>query len=165
MEVGDSLGVVARAAGAGKTSVHRWFNGTGLPEQDARRKLRAAYGIPVEAWEQAPARRKQELAIEPEEDVDADVPANTAAHLLELMRDIRRIKRGLSPSEQVKATKDEGSLRSQYERALDKVARDWDRVIRESPQWIAFTDALMRALDKHPDAKTDVLEVLERMGP
>jgi hypothetical protein len=164
--VGDSRAAVARAAGSAKTSAHRWLSGFGLPEPDARKKLRQAYGIPIEAWEQAPRspeREHREPETEAEPEVDA--PANSAAHFLELIRDIRRIKRELSPSEQLKAIKDEGALRSLYERALSQTAREWDRTIRESPQWQRFEDAIVRALSDFPEARAAVLDALERMGP
>lgn len=166
MEVPDSLAVVARAAGAGRTSVHRWLAGTGLPESEARRKLRKAYEIPIESWEQSP--RQPERVQEPvdtDDELEVDAPANSAAHFLELIRDIRRIKRELSPSEQLKAIKDEGALRSLYERALSQTAREWDRTIRESPQWQRFEDAIVRALSDFPEARAAVLDALERMGP
>jgi len=161
-----SVRVVARAAGAGKSSVQRWMSGEGVPEPDARRNLRSAYGIPIEAWDQPPQRVHHDDAEPAEAEPDApevEPPTGAAEHFLELIRGFRRIRPTLSPSEQLKALKEEGGLRKAYDDAVGKVAKDWDYFIR-TEQWERFENLLMHTLDKYPEAKAAVHEAFEKLG-
>lgn len=168
--VGDSLSVVGGVAGSvSKETVRRWRAGERKPEDKSRRCLSTAYGIPIEAWDMPPrsvaAVSDDACPGEAEVAPSHESPGSSAEHFEELIRDIRRIKKQLGPADQLRATKDEGSLRVLKDKALEKVARLWDRTIRESPQWQRFEERIMRTLDRFPDAKEALREVFEKEGP
>jgi hypothetical protein len=165
-QVSDSLGVVARAAGAGKTSAHRWLSG-GAPDEAARRNLYAAYGIPVESWDQPPLGG---AAIEAEGDSaqvaghTVEPPKSSYAHFMLLIGGIELIKPKLSPSEQRRAIRDVAAIRALADRALAAERADMQRLVRDHPGWQRFEDAVAEALEPYPDAKRAVAELLEKRG-
>jgi hypothetical protein len=169
LEVPDSLATVARAAGVGKTSAHRWISGESVPEPEARRNLKKAYGIPVEAWDQA-AQAPQAVASTDAPDETApraqlEVPTSSAVHFFDLMTEVRRnrLEAGLSPSERLKAIEREGALRSQYERARGADRTTEELIVREHPHWARFEETLMRVLSQHPAVMREVAEALEKI--
>jgi hypothetical protein len=170
LAITDSMAVVARAAGAGKTSVHRWRSGE-RPDESARRNLAKAYGIAVESWEQAPAAVPVAQAANDiggaamDAPAPIDVPESSAAHFLDLMTQVRRdrINGNLSPSERLKALEREGALRAQYERAKAADRATEELIVREHPHWARFEEELMRVLSKYPDAMREVAEAMERV--
>lgn len=167
LAVKDSLAVISRAAGAGRTSVHRWLSGEGLPDEQARKKLCSAYAIPVDAWERSPSSNaaESEPASDPVARSIVDVPSSSAMHFFDLMTEVKRtrIEGNLSSSEVLKAIEREGALRAQYERAKGADRATEELIVRDHPHWARFEEELMKVLSRHPDVMREVAEVMEKV--
>ncbi|HYG67928.1 MAG TPA: hypothetical protein VD838_09720 [Anaeromyxobacteraceae bacterium] len=167
----DSLATVAKVACVGsRTTVKRWRDGSRQPESEQRRHLKRAYGIPLEAWDCAPAKEDAKELDGDEVDqggaLAAEVPASSAAHFLELMQEVRAARTGtnLAPLERLRAIEREGSLRTQYERARGADLAIEERIVREHPHWHRFEEVVLKALAPWPDAARAVVEAIEKAG-
>lgn len=167
--VTDSLSVVGGVAGSvSRETVRRWRYGERVPEEGSRKCLKTAYGIPVEAWDQAPRPPAPELApLGPADDTEppltVEVPSSSADHFFSLMAEVRRNRAvgRLSSSERERSIEREGSLRAQYDRALAADKSTEALVVLEHPRWARFEEALMRSLSSFPEAMRQVKEALE----
>lgn len=128
-----------------------------------------AYGIPVEAWDQAPHAQAGEEPEAPANEnaprAQLEVPSSSAVHFFDLMTEVRRnrIDGNLSASERLKAIEREGALRAQYERAKGADRATEALIVREHPHWARFEETAMRVLSKFPEVMREFAEAMDKL--
>jgi transcriptional regulator with XRE-family HTH domain len=166
-QVPGTLNAIAAKVQASKPAVSTWRIGTRTPDIGARRRLWAAFEIPIEAWECVPG------ALEPAAELDGDqgdededdAEDGDAAHEQSVLDHANRQLRILSKEIGKKGltTRERIMLNEAYRKALADRARYLreqelleDRVIREHPKWRALKAAIIAALVKHPAVAREV---------
>jgi hypothetical protein len=169
-----SLAVIGSAVGVTKQAVAFWRGGDKLPEERARRRLQAEYGIPVETWGRAPllpelddddededAGTEEPSENEPEDEGEIDV----MHELGKLARQQRR-----SASDSKLTARERQAAQAELSRTLQTLARlrrehelSEGRYVRQHPAWIKMRTVVLRALLPHKEAARDVEAALRAL--
>ena len=168
---------VSRELGVARATVGHWRSGKARPRQAAREKLRAAYGIAVDAWDQAldaagedDAPKSRDAAPRgtlpaPEVPPYPECPPSPTPlqharwSLACIAHDMQH--RALPFSAVTK-------LRGEESRVLGLVAKlqqaeelSEDRYVREHAAWLELKRAILAALAPYPEASQAVLEAIK----
>lgn len=148
-------------------SVLNWRSGARMPSQEARAKMYAAFGIPIDAWDRKPF----ELPVQPDAPVvEAFDPDKPAASTLDECRALiavtkrARLQGSVSTSEMVKLASAEASLLKLRAELEQRAELSEDRYVREHPAWLRCKREISRALMPYPEAARAVAEVLMRLN-
>lgn len=168
LAVTGSLAAIAAECGAkSPESIAEWKTGAKQPSASARARIQTAFGIPQRAWSVRPGGT---LDPEPEklaQTVGAVAGVSSAApttldDCMALLAVIRRdrMQTGLMPSERVKLADAEARILGLRARLEDNERLAESRYVTGHPAWVKLKRAILRALERHPDAMQSVLDAI-----
>lgn len=164
--VPGTLNAIAAKVQASKPAVSTWRLGTRTPDISARRRLWAAFEIPIEAWESVPGALEVDGAEldgdqGDEEDDDEDGDAHEQSVLDHANRRLRILskqidKKGLTTRERIMLDDAYGKAVAARAKFLREQELLEDRIIREHPKWRALKATIIATLVKHPAVAREV---------
>jgi hypothetical protein len=164
--VPGTLNAIAAKVQASKPAVSTWRLGTRTPDISARRRLWAAFEIPIEAWESVPGALEVDGAEldgdqGDEEDDDEDGDAHEQSVLDHANRRLRIFskqidKKGLTTRERIMLGDAYGKAVAARAKFLREQELLEDRIIREHPKWRALKATIIATLVKHPAVAREV---------
>ena len=166
--VPGTLNAIAAKVQASKPAVSTWRIGTRTPDIGARRRLWAAFEIPIEAWECLPGSLEVDDAEldgdQGDEDEDDDEEGGAAHEQSVLDHANRRLrilskqigKKGLTTRERIMLDDAYGKAVAARAKFLREQELLEDRIIREHPKWRALKAVIIAALVKHPAVAREV---------
>lgn len=167
--VPGSLASVAERVGcSSKQTVANWRAGTKSPGPAMRSAIERAYGIPVSAWERPPesdARPAPPSRKESPLSGGERAPAQTMDEVLDLLKFVRKqMDEAASVYDRAKWAREYSaalSLKHRLERSQELLE---DAIVRRHPMWRRIKGALLKALERHPEALRDVADALAEVG-
>lgn len=162
---GSAHAIAAEVSVRSAQSIVDWRSGKRMPSVEARARMQDAFGIPIEAWSQAPSNGEAAAAAPaPLADPNAPIPSSLEA-CLSLLSQIQRdrVTPNLLPAERVKLADAEArilKLRADLERSAEFSE---DRYVRDHPAWLRVRREIAHALEPFPEAARAVADALERM--
>lgn len=166
LALGTSGAELARQLEVSKQTVSCWRSGEKLPGLPTRSALELACGIPVIAWEQAPAGQPEPPPTTPTQP-DAAGPISTRAEAIETYRSLSERKRQL-PADTAEGERNK--LDSLILSALTLLSRMDEREessmerFLKSAEWRRMRGVFVTALVPHPEAAKAVAEALTALG-
>jgi transcriptional regulator with XRE-family HTH domain len=162
--------------GVSAFTVHRWETGATRPPKDLREKVRAVFGIPIEAWELLPSEPDppgMPMAPAPDDDpiLDDEELGAEAQTIDGRVSEVERALRTLMSE----VAKSEGSARERAN-VLETVTRTLGQIARmrgtyelgarlfKLPVYRRLRTALLDALKPYPEAMTAVADALEKVA-
>lgn len=167
--VPDSLSQIAKACGAGKSTVGDWRTGAKEPGQEYRAALERVYGISSLSWAQVPGgeqERAPRVPRPPATPADAEEsdgrPTNLAdcLALIDAMRGAAR-EPDINPADRIKLVDSLSRLMTLRHRLEKEAELVEDRIVRQHPLWARLKAAVLSALVPFPDAARAVADKLE----
>jgi transcriptional regulator with XRE-family HTH domain len=165
--VPGTLNAIAAKVQASKPAVSTWRIGTRTPDISARRRLWAAFEIPIEAWECVPGALEPAAELdgdqgdedeEADEDDSAHHEQSILDHVNHRLRAARRVvvAKGLTTRERILANADYDRAIAARAKYLHEQELQEDRIIRQHPKWRELRAVIIGVLIKHPAVAREV---------
>jgi transcriptional regulator with XRE-family HTH domain len=150
---------LAREIGCNPSAIGHWKRGRRTPNENQRHKIELLFGIPRRAWDIEPGAAIPSVESTPGKILDdLDTLEITKQQITAIREELE--SKSLTDAARAKLRDTLAKLlplRARIERDQEMLE---DRVVREHPAWLKLQQAILGALEKHPEALQDVLEAL-----
>jgi len=167
LAVSGSMRQIAKAVGVGSPqTIVFWREGQRVPTAAGRRRLMAAYGIPIDAWSQLPQGIEQGQATS-----DRPMPPrpdrmpDTLQQCLNLLHRIQVAAEtvNLAPGERVKLADSEAKLLALRARLEKENSMLEDEIIRQHPKWKALKHTIAKCVAPCARCAPLIVDELDRL--
>ncbi len=161
-ETGRTTEEIGARVGVSDTLVSFWLTGKRKPTPARKKQLEAEFGIPVKAWDQAPAKSKVVALVA----ANGHVPTTREFAELLLRDSWAEIQAsgGLAPRERQAVREKAAAVVERVGKITGEHSNISERKIMRTPAWQRVRSVIDRVLEGHPEIERQLGEELAKLG-